>query len=162
VDERLKRAIAAPRIQQQAGELVALALQALDDLKQFVASRRQPAPEAGAESLRGLWELTFAGLLDFLAYCRVLGSDAPSHADANELSTSFDWADLEGGSTETVATADLNLGSSDIGDLLENIDEHVEEGDTERWAKVLAKARRGGDPWGLKTSGPIRRRRVRR
>ena len=49
----------------------------------------------------------------------------------------FDLGDLE--DAGPVVTDELDLGSSDIGDLLENIDEQVVLGDADRWATVLEK-----------------------
>jgi hypothetical protein len=148
VDARLLRAIATSRIQNQAGELVELSLRALDHLKRldenlyerFVASRNAPGDRAAnAASLQRLWDDTFAALLQLLMFCR---SIAPTHEPTPEVATeiampSFEFGDLE--APAAPASNELDLGSSDIGDLLENIDEQVDVGDAERWAKVLEK-----------------------
>ncbi|MBS1122655.1 MAG: hypothetical protein H6Q90_4883 [Deltaproteobacteria bacterium] len=143
MDPRL--VIVTPRIQNQASELVRLSLRALDHLTQldeglyerFVASQGVAVdPAAHAASLRRLWDHTFGGLLELLTFCRSLVEDVPQEP-AGEM-PSFDFGELEEGAGTDTAT-ELDLGSSDIGDLLEGIDEHVEEGDAERWKDVLDK-----------------------
>lgn len=166
MDPRLQTAIATPKIQGHAGELVRLALRALDDLKQldeglyerFVATRKAPNdPAAAATGLRKLWAQTFRGLLELLEFCRSLEGDAKKREPDAE--PSFDFGDLEeasledGGATglgaETFGEGDLDLGSSDIGDLLSGIDEHQDVGDAEKWSKVLEKV--GSIEYGLRS-----------
>jgi hypothetical protein len=147
VDSRLQKAIATPRIQTQAGELVQLALRALDDLKRldeslyerFVGSRDAPLdPSASAVSLRKLWATTFSGLNALLAFIRSLETEkAPSPAVDDNVS--FDFGDLEGGGAPAIASSDLDLGSLDVGNLLEGFSEQGPEGDTEKWARVIDK-----------------------
>jgi len=152
VDPRLQQAIGTPRIQTHAGELVRLALAALDHLKaldeslyeRFVASRSTPADKsANVQSLRALWAETFRGLLELLAACRRIESEqARKPAPDQEPSGPFDFGDLEGGAP--LAQDNLDLGANELGDLLEGIDAAVteaskQEGDTERWAKVIEK-----------------------
>ena len=150
MDARLLRAIATSRIQSQAGELVELALRALDHLKRldeslyerFVASRSAPGdPAANAASLQRLWDDTFAGLLQLLTFCRSIEPMREAEAEpetATELAMpNFEFGDLEEPAAQL--SNELDLGSSDIGDLLESIDEHVQVSDGERWAKVLEK-----------------------
>ncbi len=148
MDSRLAKAIATPRIQTQAGELVQLALRALDDLKRldeslyerFVASRDAATdPSASALSLRKLWATTFSGLLALLTFIRTLETEKSTDADpAVDENVSFDFGDLEGGAP-AVASSDLDLGSLDVGNLLEGFSEQGPEGDTEKWARVIDK-----------------------
>jgi len=166
LDPRLQSAIATPKIQSLAGELVGLALKALDDLKQldeglyerFVATRKAPNdPAAAAAGLRKLWAQTFRGLLELLAFCRTLEGDAKKRPPTEE--PSFDFGDLEEGGLEeggatglgavTFGDGELELGSSDIGDLLSGIDEHQDEGDAEKWSKVVEKV--GSIEYGLRS-----------
>jgi len=167
LDPRLQTAIATPKVQAAAGELVRLALQALDDLKQldeglyerFVATRKTPNDPAAAEAgLRKLWSQTFRGLLELLTYCRSLEGDAKK-APVSDEPVSFDFGDLEeggleeGGATglgkEAFGEGELDLGQSDIGDLLSGIDEHRDEGDVEKWSKVVEKV--GSIEYGLRS-----------
>lgn len=144
MDPRLKGAIGTPRIQHQAGDLVRLALTALEDLKQldeslyerFLLSRASPTDKAKTEAgLRKLWDETFGGLLPLLALCRALeGKTDPAPVAQND--DAFDFGDLEGMDGPT--TAELELGASDIGSLLDGIGDH-ESGDEERWTKVVEK-----------------------
>ena len=155
MDERLQNAIGTARIQHQAGDLVRLALVALDHLRQldeslyerFVASRAAPTdPEANEAKLRALWDHTFEGLLELLAYCRALESSKPK-SEAADAPVSFDW-DLEGGGAPAPST-ELELGANEIGDLLEGIGGGVQEGDVERWARVVEKV--GSIEYGLRS-----------
>jgi len=152
VDARLQRAIQTPRIQNQAWELVSLAQRALDDLRQlddslyerFVATRDAPVdPKAAAEGLEKLWDTTFSGLRQLLWTCRSmvelqrtdLEGDARS-TDANPVVTDdeLDFGEL----TEPAAKEDdLALGSADLLDFLEQIDEQEHEDDSKRWDKVI-------------------------
>lgn len=144
MDPRLLAAIGTPRIQSQAGELVSLALRALDDLKQldeslyerFVANRTSPvAPAASNAGLRKLWEDTFGGLMALLAFCRSIEGKRQDSEPSPEMS--FEFGELESG-PPAEREPELDLGSSDIGDLLEGIDEHLGEGDdAHRWSKAL-------------------------
>jgi len=171
LDPRLQSAIATPKIQGQAGELVRLALRALDDLKQldeglyerFVTNRNAPNdPAAAAAGLRKLWAQTFRGLLELLEFCRSLEGDAKKREPDAE--PSFDFGDLEDGALEggeledgtatvvggiAFGEGELDLASSDIGDLLSGIDEHHDEGDAEKWSKVLEKV--GSIEYGLRS-----------
>lgn len=160
MDPRLQQAISTPTIQSTIGELVRLALGALDNMRsldeslyaRFVASRDAPqAPEAAAASLRTLWEETFSGLLLLLAYCRSLEGerkpqDTPPVADAGAGGGFDDFSDLDGlggdsPSMDAHASDDggLDLGSSDIGDLLSGIDEHGLQNEGEKWSQALEK-----------------------
>ncbi len=168
MDPRLQSAIATPKVQTPAGELVRLALRALDDLKQldeglyerFVATRKGPNDPAAAEAgLRKLWAQTFRGLLELLTFCRTLESDVKKAPVSDEEPVSFDFGDLEaggleeGGATglgkEAFGEGELDLGQSDIGDLLSGIDEHRDEGDVEKWSKVVEKV--GSIEYGLRS-----------
>ena len=152
MDSRLQKAIATPRIQAHAGELVQLALRALDDLKRldeslyerFVASRDAPQDlSASAGSLRKLWSTTFAGLNGLLEFIRSLEGDkkkeVPGEGAADE-GGSFDFGDLEGGApAQGSGPGSLDLGALDVGDLLEGFEEQGVEGDAEKWARVIDK-----------------------
>lgn len=159
MDARLSRAIATSRIQHQAGELIDLALRALDQLKRldeslyerFVASRSAPGDAAAnLAGLQALWDDTFAGMLQLLAFCRSIepAQDHGAKDDPTDIvMPGFDLGDLE--EAGPVVTDELDLGSSDIGDLLENIDEQVVLGDADRWAAVLEKI--GSIEYGLRS-----------
>ena len=143
MDARLQRAISTPKIQQQAGELVERALRALEDLRQldenlyerFVESRKHPeGPSAAADRLRKLWDETFKGLLEVLAFCRTLSSGEPEADDGGN----FDFGDF-GESSAAPPSAELELGSLDIGELLGSLDEGQQEDDAVRWKRVLDK-----------------------
>lgn len=148
LDPRLQKAIGTPRIQSHVGELIQLALRALDDLKrldeslyqQFVASRDAPdATTQAAANLRRLWDDTFRGLLALMSFCRTFDTDRDAATTSSAPDAeSFDFGDFEAGAAPA-AEPELALGAGDIGDLLEGIDEHVNEGDAERWSKVLEK-----------------------
>jgi hypothetical protein len=149
VDPRLAKAISTPKIQGHAGELVRLALAALDALKRlddslyerFVASRNEPdSPATGPEGLRKLWDDTFGGLLALLAYCRALESEQPKKPRAaTAVEDAFEIGELEMGPSGPTIVDGLDFGANDVGDLLEGIDEHHNEGDAEKWSKVLEK-----------------------
>lgn len=145
MDSRLERAISSPKIQQQVGELVRLALIALEDLKQldeslyerFVATRTNPqGPEAVAAGMRKLWEDTFRGLHNMLAYARTLAQ--PPADDAPGPETSFDFGDFAESAPATSRDS-LDLGSLDIGGLLEGLDGEAPADEQTRWNGVLEK-----------------------
>jgi len=153
VDPRLQKAIATPKIQMHAGELVRLALAALDDLKRldeglyerFVASREtHEDASAKTEGLRKLWDATFAGLKELLYFIQMLegehaakdqdpAKDTPPADDA-----SFDFGELEGGGAQQ-GHGELDFAALDVGDLLSGLGEEKTEGDTEKWARVIDK-----------------------
>jgi hypothetical protein len=153
VDPRLLAAISTPKIRSQAGELTRLALIALEDMKaldeslyeRFVATRNQPTdPAENAAELRKLWGATFKGLQQLLVFCRTLegiktreGSVPPEPAEPAE----FDL-DLE-------AVPQATDGFGDLSDFFADIDEPAQEGDTEKWAKVLEKV--SSIEYGLRT-----------
>jgi hypothetical protein len=154
VDPRLARAISTPSIQNQADELIRLALRALEHLKRldeslyerFVAMRTtELAPEVAAEGLRTLWDDTFGALLHLLSYCRSLTRDTRSTETLDDAS--FDFGELDGG--DAASEPDLDFGAADLGELLDVIDEHRQEDDAARWAKVLDKVR--SIEYGLRT-----------
>lgn len=145
MDLRLQKAIATPRLQAHAGELVQLALRALDELKRldeslyerFVASREAPSdPAANAVSLRKLWSTTFRGLAELLAFIRSLETEKKPEPAVDD-GASFDFGDLEGAPAS--ASTDLDLGALDVGNLLDGIAEQGPEGDAEKWARVIDK-----------------------
>jgi hypothetical protein len=144
VDSRLQRAISTPKVAQQAGELVDRSLRALEDLRQldenlyerFVETRKHPeGPEAAASRIRKLWEETFRGLLGVLDFCKSLTGEPDPGADDD--SASFDFGDF--GESAPAASNELELGSLDIGSLLDGLAEDKEKDDTERWKPVLEK-----------------------
>lgn len=147
VDSRLLGAIGTPKIQQQAGELVRLALRALDDLKQldeglyerFLEARKAPeARSVQAARYRRLWDDTFRGLRDVLAYCQTLLSERQQ--DDAPTSLSFDFGDLEeGGSPAPPASTELDFGSVDFGDLIEGLGGGSQQDETQQWTAVLDK-----------------------
>ena len=129
-----------------------LALRALDDLRQldeslyerFVATRDAPVPlEAASDSLQKLWEHTFGGLRQLLWFCRSLAVDAPA-TDAPPPSDDFDFGEFDAPKPKE---DDLALGSADLLDFLDQIDEQVEQGDTEKWTKLIERV--GSIEYGL-------------
>ncbi|MBA3462484.1 MAG: hypothetical protein H0T46_21155 [Deltaproteobacteria bacterium] len=151
MDQRLETAIATPRIQIQAGELVQFALRALEDLKRldeslyerFVASREVPLdPQASAASLRALWEQTFAGMSELLELCKSFEAEQAKQYGAPEpaleADPSFDFGELEGGAPAEGSNV-IDFGAFDVGGLLDGFGEQGPEGDAEKWAKVIDK-----------------------
>jgi hypothetical protein len=150
VDPRLQKAIATPKIQMHAGELVRLALVALDDLKRldeglyerFVASRESHEDaSANADGLRKLWETTFSGLKELLYFIQALEGEHKSKDETPPAApddVSFDFGDLEGGGPQH-GNGELDFAALDVGDLLSGLGEQKAEGDTERWARVIDK-----------------------
>ncbi|HUS32196.1 MAG TPA: hypothetical protein VMZ53_27035 [Kofleriaceae bacterium] len=154
MDSRLQRAIGTPRIQQQAGELVRLALVALEDLKQideslyerFVATRNSKlGPEAVAEGLRKLWDDTFRGLEQMLAFARSLSSQQ-QEAQATKDKADGDGFDF-GDFTEAPSSQNLDIGAGDIGDLLDGLGDASQEDEAAKWNGVLEKV--GSIEYGL-------------
>jgi len=152
VDARLQRAIQTPRILNQAQELVRLALRALDDLRQldeslyerFVATRDAPTDlEFASASLKKLWEHTFGGLRQMLWFCRSLAVDAPPEA-AQPISDDLDFGEFE---TTKPKEDDLALGSADLLDFLDQIDEQVDQNDAAKWTKLIERV--GSIEYGL-------------
>jgi hypothetical protein len=149
VDSRLLRAIGTPRIQQQAGELVRLALRALEDLRQlddslyerFLETRTVPEDSAAAvQRMRKLWAETFRGLRELLACAKaVLGerTTAPSESISAD-DTAFDFGDFDAPSSLGDAT-EIDFGSADFGDLLAGLGGEGEKSEIERWNAVLEK-----------------------
>lgn len=150
MDPRLQKAIATPKIQMHAGELVRLALAALDDLKRldeglyerFVASRdAHEDASANADGLRKLWDTTFAGLKELLYFIQALEGEHKKHDDSPAPpadDASFDFGDLEGGGSSQ-GNGELDLGALDVGDLLSSFGEEKPQGDAEKWARVIDK-----------------------
>ncbi|MEO6772891.1 MAG: hypothetical protein ABI467_07695 [Kofleriaceae bacterium] len=149
MDARLQRAIQTPRIQSQAWELVSLAQRALDDLRQlddslyerFVATRDAPAdPRAAVASLEKLWDTTFSGLRQLLWCCRSMvdlagATDVPGAEPAPAASDDeLDFGEL---AEPAAKEDDLALGSADLLEFLDQIDEQEHEDDAKRWAKVI-------------------------
>jgi hypothetical protein len=168
VDSRLQRAIGTPRVQQQAGELVRLALVALEDLKQidenlydrFLSTRNSKlGPEAVAEGLLKLWDDTFRGLEAMLAFARSLSAvqqDAQAAKDKADSAggDGFDFGDF----TEAPSDPSLDIGAGDIGDLLDGLGGAGEEDETAKWNGVLEKV--GSIEYGLTSQLKEARERV--
>lgn len=116
---------------------------ALEDLKQldeslyerFVSTRTNPqGPEAVAEGMRKLWEDTFRGLHQMLAYARTV-VEPPGETSSDDAA--FDFGDFaESGPT---AKEELDLGSLEFGDLLDGLGGEQKADDTARWKTVLEK-----------------------
>ncbi|HTL33891.1 MAG TPA: hypothetical protein VL326_12235 [Kofleriaceae bacterium] len=168
MDSRLQRAIGTPRVQQQAGELVRLALVALEDLKQidenlydrFLSTRNSKlGPEAVAEGLLKLWDDTFRGLEAMLAFARSLSAvqqDAQAAKDKADSAggDGFDFGDF----TEAPSDPSLDIGAGDIGDLLDGLGGAGEEDETAKWNGVLEKV--GSIEYGLTSQLKEARERV--
>ena len=166
VDPRLLRAIRTPAIQQQAVELVRLALDALMDMRnlddslydQFLATRERPEDAAAAGGLSRLWDDTFRGLRALLAWCRHVVENKPrAAAPAREASDGFD--DLDFG--EEAAPEELfDPGTADISGVLEGIDGlgTAKQSDTDRWAQVVDKM--GAIEYGLRSQQEDGRQRM--
>jgi hypothetical protein len=149
VDSRLK-AISTPSIQKEAGELVRLALAALDELRQiddslyglFIASRNQPAdPVQASAKLRLLWDGAFRPLSALLAFCRRLVGHTPATTDEP---ADFDFGDFAEKEEESF---DLDLG--DIGNLVAGLDGGGQRSEADRWTEVKDKL--GAIEYGLKS-----------
>jgi len=157
VDPRLQQAIGNPGIQSQAAELIRLALEALGDLKRldeglyerFVASREGPDDASAAEaSLRRLWEDTFRGVKALVAYSERItagrqgagnaGLDAPVEVDFGDLEAAVE-ASAEAAPPDSGDALAFDLEASDIGDLLDVIDEQAPQRPAEMWNEVLGK-----------------------
>lgn len=97
------------------------------------------APDA---LLRRLSTVTFRGLRGLLALCaRIRPKDTQVETAPESLGDDFDFGEMEESPSASMAAADsLELRDSDIGDLLEGIDEHEQRGESERWAELLEKA----------------------
>ncbi len=97
------------------------------------------APEA---LLRRLSTVTFRGLRGLLALCaRIRPKDTLVEEPAASADDDFDFGEMDESPSASMAAADsLDLNDSDIGDLLEGIDEHEQRGESERWAELLDKA----------------------
>lgn len=146
MDSRLQRAISTPKILQQAGELIRLCFRALDDLKQldeslyerFLQTRQAPEnPVAYAAGLHRLWDDTFRGLFEVLAFCRTLTAGEDKSNASSDDSAAFDFGDF--GESGPPAQPDLSIGAAEIGDLLENLDDVSSKDDSERWQGVVDK-----------------------
>lgn len=121
-----------------------LALKALDDLRmldeslygRFVATREAPNdPAKAVESLQKLWETTFSGLNQTLSFIRSLAGDAKPAAKDPEPADDFDFGDF--GEPAPKKEDDLALGSADLLDFLDQIDAVEDQGDQEKWAKLV-------------------------
>jgi len=139
VDERLKRAIGSSKIQKQAGDLVRLALEALEHIRsldeslyvRFVASQNATTSTT-EEDHRRLWERTVQALPGLFDYCRSLGAPPPVQDEA--LGDDFDW-DAPAPASSAEPSDELDLPMSAIGDLLAGMDSPVED-DTAKWASL--------------------------
>lgn len=167
MDQRLQRAIGTPRIQQHVGELVRLALVALEDLKQideslyerFLATRSSKlGPEAVAAGLRRLWDDTFKGLEQMLSFARSLSSAQQAEQVKKDRADSqgdgFDFGDF----TEAPSSPNLDIGAGDIGDLLEGLGDTEKPDEQGKWNGVLEKV--GSIEYGLTSQLEEARERV--
>jgi hypothetical protein len=157
-----------PKIQQQAGELIKLALVALEDLKQideslyerFLATRNSKlGPDAVAEGLRKLWDDTFRGLEAMLSYARSLSSVQQEEQAAKDKADGgggdgFDFGDF----TEAPSSPNLDIGAGDIGDLLDGLGGEGQQDEAARWNGVLEKV--GSIEYGLTSQLKEARERV--
>lgn len=137
-----------------ASGLVQHALEALLDLQRLDESLYERFMEGGGRVdddaapdalLRRLSTVTFRGLRGLLALCtRVKPKDPTSERGPPSLGIDdFDFTDNapppldDTPSLSMQAEKSLELRDSDIGDLLEGIDEHEQAGEAERWATLL-------------------------
>lgn len=120
-----------------------LAFRALDDLRQldeslyerFLETRTAPEdPDAARQRMRKLWDDTFRGLRELLAYTKTIVGE--QQTDETNESGNFDFGDFEAPSSPG---NELDLGSADIGDLLDGLGGGGEKSEAERWAGVLEK-----------------------
>lgn len=119
---------------------------ALEDLKQldeslyerFVSTRTNPqGPEAVAAGMRRLWEDTFRGLHNMLGFARSLAAPTTDESHAQE-EAAFDFGDFAEAAPATSRDS-LDLGSLDIGGLLEGLDGGAQVDEQTRWNGVLDK-----------------------
>lgn len=137
-----------------ASGLVQHALEALLDLQRLDESLYERFMEGGGRVdddaapdalLRRLSTVTFRGLRGLLALCtRVKPKEALNENGPPSLAIEdFDFGGMgESPQTDTPsvtmqAEKSLEFRDSDIGDLLEGIDEHEQRGEGERWAELL-------------------------
>ena len=122
-----------------------LAMTALEDLKQldeslyerFVSTRSNPqGPEAVAAGMRKLWEDTFRGLHNMLAFARTLVAPPSDSPPAEEAS--FDFGDFAEAAPASSRDS-LDFASLDIGGLLEGLDADTPADEQTRWNTVLEK-----------------------
>ncbi|MBI2394236.1 MAG: hypothetical protein HYV09_31990 [Deltaproteobacteria bacterium] len=149
-DPRLLQAIRDPNIRIPASGLVQHALEALGDLhrldeslyERFMEGGGRVADDAAPDALlRRLQTVTFRGLRSLLVYSsRVRPKDAQVEAQPESMSD-FDFGGLDDSPSAELAAAEqaLDFKDSDIGDLLEIIDEHEVAGESERWTTMLEK-----------------------
>lgn len=123
-------------------------MRALDDLRQldeslyerFLETRQAPEdPQIGTQRMRKLWEDTFRGLRELLAYAKTVLAEgkAGQTRKATQNEDAFDFGDFE--APPSPASGELDLGSADIGDLLDGLGGGGEKTEVERWNIVLEK-----------------------
>jgi len=127
------------------------ALEALSDLQRLDESLYERFMEGGGRVsddaapdalLRRLSTVTFRGLRGLLALCaRVRPKDRQVETGPESFGDDLDFGDMmdDSPSATMAASESLDLRDSDIGDLLEGIDEHETRSETERWAELLDK-----------------------
>jgi hypothetical protein len=124
-------------------------LRALDDLRQldeslyerFLETREAPEdPTASTQRMRKLWEDTFRGLRELLAYTKTVLAEGKAGQKRKETQNedAFDFGDFEAPPPRP-DEGELDLGSADIGDLLDGLGGDAEKTETERWNVVLEK-----------------------
>jgi hypothetical protein len=126
---------------------VRLALGALDDLRQldeslyerFLETRNAPEdPDAAKQRMRKLWDDTFRGLRELLAYTRtVIGESQQKKRSQTEV-PDLDFGDFGEPAPESPADQ-LDLGSADFGDLIDGLGGDGEKTEADRWATVVEK-----------------------
>jgi hypothetical protein len=125
---------------------VQLALRALDDLRQldeslyerFLETRVAPEDQvASTQRMRKLWEDTFRGLRELLAYAKIVLGEQKGGGKRKETASedAFDFADFEAPPAPS-NDGELDLGGADFGDLLDGLG-GGEKTETERWASVI-------------------------
>ena len=123
-------------------------MRALDDLRQldeslyerFLETREAPEdPQVGTQRMRKLWEDTFRGLRELLGYAKTVLAEGKGgeKRKATQNEDAFDFADFEAPPAQP--EGELDLGSADIGDLLDGLGGDAEKTEVERWNVVLEK-----------------------
>ncbi len=121
-------------------------MRALDDLRQldeslyerFLETREAPEdPQSGTLRMRKLWEDTFRGLRELLGYAKtVLAEGKGQRKESQSEEAAFDFDDFEAPPSRP-DNEELDLGSADIGDLLDGLGGGGEKTEAERWSGVL-------------------------
>lgn len=122
-------------------------MRALDDLRQldeslyerFLETREAPEDsDAATQRMRKLWEDTFRGLRELLAYSKTVLAERKPKRKETQNEDAFDFGDFEAPSSPG-KDDELDLGSADIGDLLDGLGGGGEKTELDRWNVVLEK-----------------------